>query len=190
MLNSNSLRSVRAAAGAILAVALLLGALLPVLASAAADPVRLAIGSDTGMPGESVIIPLTLEHAEQQKIGSVRLMLEFPSDGVQFAEAHVSIALENAAGKVEAQPAQVDAGKSSVVLVVSAAKPLPDGTIASLEFRIGEKTEGNRDVVLHLKSVELLTTDGKKLADPDRADGKLTISAAPPTLVNCFFFSH
>ena len=178
-----------AATARLTAVATLLVLASPGKICAASDPVRVSIGSDTGMPGESVIIPLTLGGGGDD-VASIKAEVEFSGEDVRFEEAHVSIGLENAGGRVEAYSDTSGAGKALVRLVIQAPRPLPDGTIASLQWRIGEKAASNRDLALHIKSVIAATRDGKTIAPVTLEDGTLTISAAPPTLVNCFFFSH
>ena len=177
---------------AVFAAALLYGSLVLPTAGGAAGPARVALGTDTGMPGGPVVIPLSLSSQEELPIGSLAIELQLPHDLVELKAARISLATEIAGGEITAPQIEYsEKDKTDTVrLMLSAKRPLPNGTVASLEFRIAEKTGDLHEIRLKVSRAELTTLDGKRVDKVDLQDGSITISNTPPTLVNCFFFSH
>jgi hypothetical protein len=139
-----------------------------------------------------VVIPLSLSSPDEIQIGTIAIELQMPHDLVELKTARISLATETAGGEITAQQIEYsEKDKTDTVrLMLSAKRPLPNGTVASLELRIAEKTGDRHEIRLKVSRAELTTLDGKKVDKVDLQDGSIQISNTPPTLVNCFFFSH
>jgi len=182
----------RAVVGALLAAAFIDCSFVLPASNAAAETARVLLGTDTGMPGGPAVIPLVLVNPQGIQARKLTMVVEIPSDLLQLKAARISLATEMAGGKIQTQEGSLSEDKkiTAIRLTLSGEKPLPSGTLASLELRIAEEVGDRRQIPLNVKSVDLTAWDGQRVENVGREDGQVTVSKAPPTLVNCFFFSH
>ena len=159
----------------------------------AEDPAATVIlGSDTAMAGGTVLIPIALHAKEGTNVGSLSVEIPVPEKLLRLRAARTSLRAEMAGGEVKTEqvPSPGKAGISILKITVAASKPLPNGVLATLEFRVAEDVGNASKIPLQGSKVTLATLEGKTIAGVERKDGEVAVSKTPPTFVNCFFFTH
>ena len=150
------------------------------------------LGSDTAMAGGTVLIPIALHAKEGMNIGSLSVEIPVPEKFLRLRAARTSLRAEMAGGEVKTEqvPSPNKAGFSILKVTVAAPKPLPNGVLATLEFRVAEDVGNASKIPLQSSRVTLTTVEGQTIADVGRKQGEVAVSKTPPTFVNCFFFTH
>ena len=154
--------------------------------------VTVVLGSDTGLPGGTVMIPIALKAKEGMKIARLSLEISVPDKLLRLKSVRTSLGAEMAGGEAKAEviPSPEGTGISILKVTVAAQNGLSAGVLATLEFRIGEEVGDTSKIPLQGAKVTLTTLEGQAVQDVGRQDGEVVISKTPPTFVNCFFFNH
>ena len=161
---------------------------------------RLTLGSTSGTPGTSTVVPIYFTPAEGAVVGRLRLEINFVSRNLKFARLDAGIAAE--LGKVELhtdiQESKNEQGleTSTLALVAtapssdSAQKGIPAGLLGYLTFQINEGAPP-ATISLRASAEAAESATGKPVADV-RAFGAQVEVMAPgeQPMVVCFFFSH
>ncbi len=153
------------------------------------------VGSDTGMAGGAVLIPISLKVPDGIEIGNLSMEIVVPEALVKLKGVRPGLAMDIAGTELKAElksPEQPRADKNSAVIrvTIAAKKHFSPGTLATLDMRIGDEVGDTASIRLKAEHVSLTTSDGKSVANVQTQDGEIKISKSPPTFVNCFFFSH
>jgi hypothetical protein len=159
---------------------------------------RVTLGSTSGTPGTSTVVPIYFTPAENTVVRRLRLEVVFVSRNLKFARLDAGIAAE--LGKVELQT-EVQEGKneqgletSTLTLTAtappSAQKGIPAGLLGYLTFQINEGAPP-ATISLRASADAAESLGGKPVADV-RAFGAQVEVMAPgeQPMVVCFFFSH
>lgn len=162
------------------------------IAHAQEKAATVTLGSDTAMAGGTVVIPIAVHVREGMQIKALSLAIPVPEKLLRLRAARTSLGTEMAGGEIKSaqSPAPVKAGISILQVTVTAQKPLPAGTVASLEFRVAEQLSDTSKMPLEGSKVAVTTVEGETLTDVELRNGEVAISKTPPSFVNCFFFTH
>ena len=144
------------------------------------------------MAGGTVLIPIAVHAKEGTNLGSLSVEIPVPEKLLKLIAVRTSLRAEMAGGEVKTEQVSSPdkAGISILKLKLTAPKPLPNGVVATLEFRVAEDVGSASKIPLHNSKVALTTLEGKTMAGVERKDGEVVVSKTPPTFVNCFFFTH
>jgi hypothetical protein len=159
---------------------------------------RLTLGSTSGTPGTSTVVPVYFTPAGNAAAGRLRFEVTFVSRNLKFTKLDAGIAAE--LGNIELQTdlreSKNEEGLETSTLAVVATAPasepkgIPAGLLGYLTFQI---LESARPAVISLRaSAEAAQSgSGTPLADV-RAFGAQVEVMAPgeQPAVACFFFSH
>jgi len=181
---------------------------LPAAAQAASqseevDPkttTRVTLGSTSGTPGTSVVVPIYFTPAEGSEVGRLQLQINFVSANLKFDKLETGIAAElgNVDLDSEIQEEKNDQDVPVSTLTVNAsfltpeppAKGIPQGLLGYITFRISET---GRPATISLRTQaeanELKTN--QPVAELRSFDATVEV-LAPGTqpAVACFLFSH
>ena len=191
----------------LLFVGLLLGGLVGVTSAqepqTPIDPkttTRVTLGSTSGTPGTSVVVPIYFTPAEGKEVGLIKLGVNFVSRNVKYLRLDAGIAAE--IGGVQLQPDAKDAkneqGLETTTLTIQASFPgpeppkkgIPAGLLGYLTLQIGEDARpANISLRASAEAAELGTN--RPVQDLRAFDAQLEVLAAgsQPAVV-CFFFTH
>jgi hypothetical protein len=168
---------------------------------------RVSIGSIKGMPGASVMVPLTFNADPGKPLRSLIVDIEYVSNSLVFQKATPGIGAELANAKIETtlselQPDDKGLKHSRLRLTASLPEPpskdgLPSGVLAYLLFRLAEEAKPFAiRLVPTVSSAEDIGTPPKKVTGIGTEAGQVAVEdpqaiydrLAPQ--VACFFFTH
>jgi hypothetical protein len=175
-----------------------------VLAQNEQSVTRISVGDASAAPGESVVVPITFEPAENAKVREVKLTIDYRSAHLEFLRmdrgpasdpARVDLRLQDltTAGEGRQQYSKL----TIVASLVPALQPQPlgapaegisGGRLAELSFRIDD--EG--DSAIYLDSTASVTEVGSNtpLASRNVQAREGVIYVLTPGGLGCFFFTH
>lgn len=167
---------------------------------AAVDPkttTRLTLGSTSGEPGTSVVVPIYFTPAEQMPVGQARLTINFVSKNMKFSKIDLGAAAElgNVELKTESKDGTNEAGLETTTLTLNAAVPggsgkaIPSGLLGYISFEIS-KTAVPANISLRADATASLASGGA--AKDVRAFGAQVevLAEGEGGMVACFFFTH
>ena len=161
---------------------------------------RIAMGSVSGTPGLSVVVPLYINPAEGVQVGSLELVVDFISANLKFNRLDPGMAAE--IGKVQVN-AEVKQGKNergveTSTLTITAAMPaspppekgIPPGLLGYLTMRLDDDAR-SASITLRTtaKASELKTNNPIQNLQvfESRVD---VLEAGSQPMLACFFFTH
>ncbi len=172
--------------------------------SARSDPSlpRISLGSQTGTPGTSIVIPLYYTPPEGGDLRSLAVEVEWVSKNLQFVRSERGISAESigadVAGKVTGTQKD-DKGIEHSTLRIDASvveenpkRGIPEGLLAYLTFKISSEAQA---FAIELRPKLLAATEigpaGKKISQAEVENGRVGVELPGlPPYVTCFLFSH
>lgn len=161
---------------------------------------RIALGAVSGAAKSQVMVPLFVTpYPSETPVGAISATIEYPNKGITFLKAEKSFLLDGVNGVFQAQGEKdtKDPAKSLIKLEVSTKgeprKPLREGLILTLLFRIEPDAAAGSTVTLHLQKTDAtnLDTPPKPIQPLVGKNGTIEILAPEAVpYVGCFFFSH
>lgn len=160
---------------------------------------RLTLGSTSGTPGTSAVVPLYFTPAENAATGRLKLEVNFVSRNLKFVRLEPGIAAElgNVTLHTEVREGKNEQGVETSTLTVEASAPadapqkgIPSGLLGYLTLQIIEEA---RPANINLRaSAEAMEAGANRPLADVRAFGAQVEVLAPGTqpMVVCFFFSH
>jgi cohesin domain-containing protein len=161
---------------------------------------RIALASNSGPPGSSLVIPIYFTPAPGIAVGRLQVVVSFVSVNLKFesAERGVSAKLPNLDFSSAVAVGKNDKGvETSTVTVVASfpasaksARGIPGGILGYLKLQINAKANAAL-IALRTKAEGALLGSDAALANLTTVDGQVEIAwvDAPPS-VSCFFFTH
>jgi len=159
---------------------------------------RVTLGSTSGAPGTSTVVPIYFTPAKTTTVGRLRLEVAFVSRNPKFARLDAGIAAElgNVELQTEVKESKNEQGLETSTLTLTAAAPasaqkgIPAGLLGYVTFQINE---GAPPATISLRaSADAAESVGGKPVEDVRAFGAQVEVMAPgeQPMVVCFFFSH
>ena len=158
---------------------------------------RLTLGSTSGEPGTSVVVPIYFTPAEQFPVASATLNINFVSKNMKFSKLDVGAAAElgNVNLKSETRDSKNEQGLDTTTLTIAASVPegsgksIPSGLLGYVSFDIS-KTAVPANISLRAEASGQLTAGGA--AKDMRAFGAQVevLAEGEGGMVACFFFTH
>jgi len=161
---------------------------------------RLALGSTSGTPGTSVVVPIYLTPAEGLEIGRLKLEMNFISVNLKFDKLDAGIAAEmgNVDLSTEVKNAKDEKDRDTTTITVLASfltpnppeKGIPAGLLAYMTLNINETARpANITLRTNAEASELKTKQPVKNLRTFDAKVEVVEPGTQP-LVVCFFFTH
>ena len=161
---------------------------------------RLTLGSSSGTPGASVVVPLYFTPAQGVDVGRLKLEVDYVSANLKFTKLDVGIAAEMGGVdlQIEAKDGKNEKDVETQTLRITASflspeppkKGIPPGLLAYLTMKI---SENGRPASITLRAAAEASELGtnKPLQNVRAFEAKVDV-LAPGTqpLVTCFFFTH
>ncbi len=159
---------------------------------------RVALGSASGTPDTSVVVPIYFTPAQGVEVGRVKVDIVFVSANMKFGKLERGIAAEtgNVELKTDLKAQKNDKGIETSTLTVEGSAPgsaksgIPAGLLAYVTMKI---SENGRPAKIALRTAAEAThlDNGQPVKNVRSFDGQVEVFA-PGTMpmVNCFFFSH
>lgn len=154
---------------------------------------RITLGSSSGTPGTSVVVPIYFTPAEGVEAGHLKVEVTFVSANLKFDKVERGIAAEmgDVDLKDELKTAKNDQGVETSTLQVeaSAKKAIPAGLLGYITMKINES--GRPANITLRASAEGSDLNSKPITKLRAFDAQVEV-LAPGTqpAVACFFFSH
>ncbi|MBI2815675.1 MAG: hypothetical protein HYX72_01925 [Acidobacteria bacterium] len=156
---------------------------------------RVTLGSSSGTPGTSVVVPIYFTPAEGAQVGQLKVEVNFVSANLKFDKVDRGIAAEmgDVELKNELQTAKNDKGVETSTLQIQAQappnKPIPAGLLGYITLKISET--GRPANIGMRAAAEGADIASKPLTNIRAFDAQVEVLApgTQPT-VACFFFSH
>ena len=161
---------------------------------------RVTLGSSSGTPGTSLVVPIYFTPAEGVQVGRLKLDVNFVSANLKFSKLDRGIAAElgNVDVSTDLQVGENENGVETTMLSVTASLPseepsekgIPAGLLGYLTMQIEE--DGQPASITLRTSVEGSTFGSNEaLENLVSFDAKVDV-LAPGTqpIVACFFFTH
>ena len=159
---------------------------------------RVTLGSSSGTPGTSVVVPLYFTPADGVEVESLKLVIDFVSKHLKYGKMDPGIAAEmgNVGLNAEVKEVQNEQGLENTTLTITASFPtppekgIPAGLLGYLTMRINEDAvPASISLRAAAEATELKTN--KPITDLLATSATVDV-LAPGTqpLVTCFIFSH
>ncbi len=156
---------------------------------------RVTLGSSSGTPGTSVVVPIYFTPAEGVQVGHLKVEVSFVSANLKFDKVERGIAAEmgDVDLKNDLKVSKNDKDVETSTLQVTAAAPekktIPAGLLGYITLKINET--GRPANITMRATVEGADTASKPLTKIRAFDAQVEV-LAPGTqpAVACFFFSH
>ena len=161
---------------------------------------RVTLGSSSGTPGTSVVVPIYFTPAQGVEVGRLELNVNYVSANLTFTKLDAGVAAEM--GRVdlhsEVKEDKNDKGIDTQALLITASflsaeppqKGIPPGLLGYLSLKI---SENGRPASISLRTAAEANQLGtnKTLQNVRAFEGKVDV-LAPGSLpmVTCFFFAH
>lgn len=158
---------------------------------------RLTLGSTSGEPGTSVVVPIYFTPAEQNPVGQTTLTINFVSKNMKFAKVDLGVAAEqgNVNLKTETKDGKNEQGLETTTLTIRAAAPegsgktIPSGLLGYVSFDIS-KTAVPANISLRAEASAKLPS-GEPARDVRAFSAQVEVLAeGEGGMVACFFFTH
>lgn len=163
---------------------------------------RVTLGSSSGTPGTSVVVPIYFMPAEGVEVGRLKLDMSFVSASLKFSKIDAGIAAElgNVDLSNELKVGENEKGLETSTLTIIASflspeppqKGIPAGLLGYLTMRIDEDARP-ASISLHATAEAAELGSNKPLENLRAFDAKVDVlvtgSELEPMVV-CFFFSH
>ncbi len=161
---------------------------------------RVTLGSSSGEPGTSLVVPIYFTPAQDLQVGRLKLEVNFVSANLKFTKLDAGIAAEmgNVDLSTDVQVGENENGLETTTLTVTASFPsgeppekgIPAGLLGYITLRI---EEDGRPASITLRT----TAEGSPLGSNEPLEDLRSFDAkvevfAPGTqpIVACFFFTH
>lgn len=162
---------------------------------------RLAIDTQTGVPGTNVVVPLYFSPPQAVELRAISVEIEWVSKNLKFVRLEKGISAEaigaQVNGKVtgptqEAKSIEHSTLRIDVTTDKDAKKGIPDGLLAYLTFQVSADAQPFAiELRPKLVSAESVGAAGKKFTQAEVQTGKVNVELPGlPPYVTCFFFSH
>ena len=159
---------------------------------------RLTLGSASGEPGTTVVVPIYFIPAEQAAIGSATLTIDFVSRNLKFSKVDPGAAAEQ--GNVDVKAATKDGkneqGLETTTLTLRASVPagsgkaIPSGLLGYISFNISP-TAVPANISLRADAGASLAGDGASAKNVRAIGAQVEVLAeGEGGMVACFFFTH
>ena len=152
--------------------------------------VHLQIGSASvhalELPRE-VHIPISLSFVSAVEVTRVRLEISFAPKLLSFLGTTRGRAVRLASAKIETASRAGENGQHVLSLDVLAPKPIPKGTLLTLDFDVSKMAQTEDAVRLSFVNYSAESSDGRPV-QADGVGGIITIDASP--MPACFFYMH
>ncbi len=161
---------------------------------------RITLGSSSGTPGTSVVVPIYFTPAEQSTLGRLQVGIEFVSRNMKFAKLDIGASAEigNVILEQETTERKNDQGLEITSLTIRASLPpsseagkgIPAGLLGYVTLQVLESA-GPATISLRANAEGTRLDNGQPIEDM-RAFGAEVEVMAPGTepMVVCFFFTH
>lgn len=169
-----------------------------------ADPAlpRITLGSQTGMPGTNVVVPLYYTPARGVELRSLSVEIEWVSQNLQFVRSERGISAEMIGADVASKVTGTEKDAKSLersrlrvdasVVEENPRRGIPEGLLAYLTFKISTAAQPFA-IELRPKLVSATTIGslGGKISKAELEAGavRVELPGLPPS-VTCFFFTH
>ena len=161
---------------------------------------RVTVGSTSGTPGASVVVPIYFTPADGVQVGTLKIVIKYVSANLKFSKVDMGIAAEvgGVLLSTEANDGNNDAGIDTQTVGVSAGFPpsqksengIPPSLLGYLNMRIDEDGRPASITLNVTANATELGTD-KALEHLRISNGTVEVIApGGEPAVNCFFFSH
>jgi hypothetical protein len=166
--------------------------------AAAAPAARIALGSASGEPGQSVVVPLYFTPDAGARVGRLKIQVRFVSANLKFDKLETGIAAEigNVELSHELAASRDDRGVESSALSLEAAAPetaangIPAGLLAYIQMRLNaEARPAKISLRTTVEATETGTARPLNIVKPPDATVEVIAPGSQPAVV-CFFFSH
>jgi Cohesin domain len=162
------------------------------------DSIRVSLGSVSGEPGESVIVPVYFTPNEGARVGKLSFRVTFVSANLKFDKVEPGIAAESGNVQlshdlnVERNDKGVETSTMDLQFTApdSAAAGIPSGLLAYIHLRINAS---GRPATITLRTTAEAAEVGTNRQLPLRLAPNATVEVIAPGSelpVVCFFFSH
>ena len=161
---------------------------------------RVTLGSTSGTPGASTVVPIYFTPAESVEVGRLKLSVNFVSRNLKFSRMDAGTAAEF--GKVElrseVQEWKNEQGLETATLTIVASfltpeppeKGIPAGLLGYVTFQIKEGA-GPANISLRASAEAAELKTNKPVQDLRAFDAQVEVLApGSEPLVSCFFFTH
>ena len=161
---------------------------------------RVTLGSSSGTPGTSLVVPIYFTPAEGLQVGRLELNVNFVSTNLKYSKLDPGIAAElgNVTINTDVQVGENENGLETTTLVITASFPagepsekgIPAGLLGYLTMRV-EEDGRPANITLRTSAEGSSLGSNEPLKDLRSFDAKVDV-LAPGTqpLVACFFFTH
>lgn len=153
-----------------------------------------SVGSNSGVPGTAIVIPIRFVPAPAVKVSRLKLKLSFPSARLKFEKLEPGLEAKSGNLKVSST---VHTGKdekrspvSILTVLASSPRAIQPGFLAYLNFWIKASCPPG-PVPLRVTAEANQAGTGEPLPHVHAADGHVLVhSPDEPPSFSCFFFSH
>lgn len=159
---------------------------------------RITLGSASGEPNASVVVPIYFTPAEQAPVAQATISITFVSKNMKFSKVDLGAAAElgNVEIKTEATEGKNDQGLETTTLTVFAGvqegsgKELPSGLLGYVSFNI-LPTAVPANISLRAEASARLASGGAPAMDVRAFGAQVEVLAeGEGGMVACFFFTH
>jgi hypothetical protein len=158
---------------------------------------RITLGSTSGEPGASVVVPIYFLPAEQSAVASARLTINFVSRNLNFSKVDLGAAAEQ--GNVEinttAKHGSNEQGLETTTLEIDASVPkgsgkaIPSGLLGYISLNISQSAVP-ANISLRADA-RALAVNGATIAGVRAVGAQVEVLAeGEGGMVACFFFTH
>ena len=159
---------------------------------------RLELASARVRPDAPIFVNAMLFNPNGEHVQVIRQTVQFPREKLMFFQARLGIAGDLAAANLSVEMKD-KAGAvvkdrqvaESLNVTVTAKRPLEEGPLVELEFRLVEAKDQTIPVT---QSVEAIDDAGKRIASLTSSNTEVVVSGAdsdaPRPAIGCFFFTH
>lgn len=163
-----------------------------------AKTTRLTLGSATGSPGASVVVPIYFTPAEQESVGQASLTINFVSKNLKFQKIDPGAAAElgNVELTAESKDGKNDQGLEMTTITLHAAVPsgtdkaIPSGLLSYVSFNILE-TAVPANISLRVNASAVRAGSGIPASEVRAFGAQVEVLAeGEGGMVACFFFTH
>ena len=168
------------------------------LAQGGETATKVTLGSSSGTPGTSVVVPIYFTPTEGTEVGRLNLTVDFVSKNLKYSKMDAGIAAEmgNVDLATEAIEGENDNGLETTTLNVVASfltpdppKGIPSGLLGYLTMRINDDAvPANITLTAKTTATELKTNKDVPVESVNATVDVLAAGSQP--LVTCFIFSH
>ena len=169
-----------------IAATALLFSISPLSAQSDEDKVTIALTAPSAKPGGEAYINIMLTGVSvtAARVGEVREEIQIPKDKLEFVEHHIGIAAEMAGAelKLEKREGSLQGGADAanfyvISLALTGRKPIPDGPMVELVFKVPEGVEDQVVFLEHKPAIKII--EGNPPVDLVSEKGILPISKGP-----------